>query len=197
MKKLLESFMNSIQERSLDIYNEAALQYELAIYLREELKSKNYKIQLERNIKHFDLKRSDFVKQEMDIVIYKEQNSIKTEKHVIELKAIIDQNISRPISVYQWIKDLEFIEQLSKEDFTCYSIFISNNEGYKVECKPNDSPLLKAIRSREFSGGYKTHQKEPKKGSKVGEAELSKEYKFDWNEIKSCSRNLFYKVLES
>jgi len=55
---LIEQFSQQVASRSIEIYNEASVQYELAILLRKQLDS-SYKIQLERNINYFDLENKD------------------------------------------------------------------------------------------------------------------------------------------
>ena len=50
----LKEFTDEIAIEKIEIYNEASIQYELAIYLRGRLGNR-YKIQLERNIDYFNL----------------------------------------------------------------------------------------------------------------------------------------------
>jgi len=78
----LKEFADEIAEEKIGIYNEASIQYEMAIYLRGRLDNR-YKIQLERNINHFNLERGDYIKKEMDIVVF---SLDKKEKQCIELK---------------------------------------------------------------------------------------------------------------
>jgi hypothetical protein len=69
ISKHLEQFVSEVSQGKIEIYNEASVQFELAIYLRKQLSDK-YKVQLERNIKYFNLKGSAYKKKEMDIVIF-------------------------------------------------------------------------------------------------------------------------------
>lgn len=50
------NFINKISDGKIEVYNEFSVQFELAIFLREILPS-NLKIQLERNIEYFNLKK--------------------------------------------------------------------------------------------------------------------------------------------
>ena len=63
IKSLIIEFIDLIKKNQIEIYNEAALQYELAIFLRD--KYPDYKIQLERNIFYFNLKKSNYEKKEI------------------------------------------------------------------------------------------------------------------------------------
>ncbi|MEK6951561.1 MAG: hypothetical protein AABX29_00945, partial [Nanoarchaeota archaeon] len=81
IKDLLSEFISKISSGELEIYNEASIQYELAIFLRQRLP--DYKVQLERNLSYFGLKKQHFEKREIDIVIY---DTALRDKHAIELK---------------------------------------------------------------------------------------------------------------
>lgn len=59
----LKEFTDKILREKIEIYNEASIQYELAIYLRGRLDNRyKYKIQLERNIDYFNLKSGNYLK---------------------------------------------------------------------------------------------------------------------------------------
>jgi LEA14-like dessication related protein len=47
---LTNEFIQKIIRKEIEIYNEASIQYELAIFLRSKLP--DYKIQLERNVSY-------------------------------------------------------------------------------------------------------------------------------------------------
>ena len=71
--------------------------------------------------------RGDFVKKEIDIVIFSDVGVLK-DIFVVELKAILNQKRARPISVFNWIKDLKFLEQLKSAGVgNCYSLFLTDN----------------------------------------------------------------------
>ena len=57
---ILEDFVSKIAKGKTKIYNEASIQYELAIFLREVIP--NYKIQLERNVSYFKLDKKKYQK---------------------------------------------------------------------------------------------------------------------------------------
>lgn len=104
--KLIQEFLNILGTKEADIYNEFSLQHELGIFLREKLKG--YKVQFERNISFFEgSTNNDFVKKEIDIVIYKTDFS---EKYAIELK--YPRNGQYPETMFSFLKDIKFMEQV-------------------------------------------------------------------------------------
>lgn len=106
LENLIREFVGLVEMGKIEIYNEFSLQYELGIYLRENIS--NYKIQFERNTKFFGVKET--IKHEMDIVIY---NDI--EKYAIELK--YPMNGQYPEQMFCFIKDIKFMEQMKENGF--------------------------------------------------------------------------------
>ncbi|WP_439293872.1 hypothetical protein [Lonepinella sp. BR2882] len=142
----IEKFFNRLQQENRlvdDIYNEFSLQHELGIFLRNDLNPKEYKVQFERNIKDDILKLSfdkeekkiidengkviakkeqlidksgkSIVKKEIDLVILG-KNGENGEKYAVELK--FPRNGQHPEQMYQFIKDIAFMEQLKQAGFT-------------------------------------------------------------------------------
>ena len=106
IKELIQIFLDNIKMIEEDIYNEFSLQHELGIFLRENLK--DYKVQFERNVSFFEgYEGKDFIKKEIDIVIYKPDFS---EKYAIELK--YPKNGQYPETMFSFIKDISFMEQV-------------------------------------------------------------------------------------
>lgn len=60
VKQEILGFLQNIENKNIEIYNEFSLQHELGIYLRNNLQIG--KIQFERNISYFNLLRVDFEK---------------------------------------------------------------------------------------------------------------------------------------
>lgn len=114
MIKHLENFIEKIQSGKVEVYNEFSLQHELGIFLREILKKEGYKVEFERNIRHFEIFKT--VKKEIDIVIYKEDNKgNKKDKYAIELK--FPRKGQYPEQMYSFVKDIMFMEQLKNNGF--------------------------------------------------------------------------------
>lgn len=90
------------------IYNEFSLQHELGIYLRQIYSIEGYKIEFERNSKKFFDKTK--TKHEIDIVIYNGEKKLAA----IELK--FPRNGQYPESMYSFVKDIRFLEELSFEE---------------------------------------------------------------------------------
>ncbi len=110
-EQLIDEFVSHITKGKTEIYNEASVQYELAMFLREKIP--DYKIQLERNVKFFNLEKKNFVKKEIDIVLFiKSQNK----KFAIEIKFPVNGEI--PIQMFHFCKDVKFLEQLKESGFT-------------------------------------------------------------------------------
>ncbi|HCU38147.1 MAG TPA: hypothetical protein DGT21_22770 [Armatimonadetes bacterium] len=111
-------FLDRVRRDEVELYNEASLQYELAIHLRHAL-DPVWKIQLERPVDYFGLDRaSGFVKKEIDIVVFTEQQA-----HAIELK--LPMRGQYPEQLYSFCKDILFLEQMVRAGFgTCYFLAI-------------------------------------------------------------------------
>lgn len=176
ISNIIKGFVDYAQKIDLEIYNEFSLQFELAIYLRKLL-GEAYKIQLERNISFLGLK-GNFLKKEIDIILFKEPLRLN-ESIVIELKAVINQSHARPITVFNWITDLKFLEQLKSVGVSqCYSFFVTDNS--KLLSGPNDQKtklnLLPDFRKRIIQGAYSTHSISHNKKS----ISLDSVYEFCW-----------------
>ena len=187
IKHLIIEFVDLIKKKQIEIYNEAALQYELAIFLRD--KYPDYKIQLERNVSYFNLKKADYEKKEIDIIMFKNKNNLK-EMVVIELKAIIDQKIARPVTVFNWIEDLKFLEQLKINGMKCYSIFFTNENKF-LSGDLNVGKLLTDFRNKKVSGTYQTHQNSSKKNKIIS---LKNSYSINWKNIQNDLKYFIVKI---
>ncbi len=183
-KQIITDFFNHVNPENL--YNEASIQFELGWYLRKEYP--NFKIQLERNVSHLRLKNPDnekFIKSEIDILIYESQMPTA----VIEIKAPINQRQVRPVTVFDWIKDIRFLEQLKENGIVGYSIFITDNKGY-FESNLETKKLLTDFRAKIICGTYEKHIRTKRKNETIL---LNNEYSFNWNNIND---KLSYFIIE-
>lgn len=166
LNNYIKEFFDYITENSIEIYNEFALQFELAIYLRQKCNSK-YKVQLERNISILKDAKENFniiewAKKEIDIIIYKEIKDLK-DVSVIELKAIVNQAHARPVTIFNWIEDIKLLEQLRDYGLKeCYSIFLTDHRGF-TSFKKDCGNLLSDFRKKEIKGKYCKHKKSKNK----------------------------------
>ena len=151
MQDYIKKFSEQV-ECDVDIYNEFSLQHELGIFLRKVFKTQNTestKIQFERNISFFGLKKEDdkskeklFEKSEMDICIFKPPrdwkgepiNLHKTPSTVIELK--FPRNGKYPEEMFSFCEDIRFLEQLLEAGFNkaYLVIFVNDKYFYSGKC---------------------------------------------------------------
>lgn len=154
-KELFCSFFKEFKED--EVYNEFSLQHELGIYLRENLqKHGNFKVQFEKNSldvlgyeepypqkeleKRFGNKK--IRKKEIDIVVFEEiSNSSKNLIVSIELK--YPRNGQVPESMYSFIKDIRFLEGLTKKGCQNEKCF---DKGYFI-CVV-DNPLFYEVKKK-------------------------------------------------
>jgi len=182
---LLEKFFNYVRETNVEIYNEFSLQFELAFFIKKLYK--NSKVELERNINILNVSNNKFLKKEMDILA-----TIHNKKFLIELKCIIDQKNARPVTVYDWIKDIKFIKEIKKEkNIIGYSIFVTNNKNLYTDTGRKTGKLLKDFRKREIVGKYYKNQsnKNAKDCIKINEKII-----FNWKKINTEIKYFIVKI---
>lgn len=104
----ISNFFRYVEVNKVELYNEYSLQHELGIFLRKQCV--NYSIQFERNASFFGVS-SPTIKKEIDIVVYNNY-----ERFAVELK--FPRNGAYPISMFQFIEDICFINELKNNGFT-------------------------------------------------------------------------------
>ena len=118
---LTQQFFNEIVGNRIEIYNEFSFQHELGIFLRNKLPDS--KIQFERNVSYFNAAKSDFIKKEIDVTIFKNTKDLDC---AIELK--YPRNGQVPESIFSFCKDIKFLEQLIKLGFkSAYFIVVADD----------------------------------------------------------------------
>lgn len=129
LAKHISNFFQQANSNGIELYNEFSLQHELGIYLRNLLQSNQYKVQFERNIAFFGIQGTT-VKKEIDIVVYNDQ-----EKFAIELK--FPRNGAYPRRMFQFIKDICFVEQLSNKGFDggCAVVLVDDKGFYSNQVR--------------------------------------------------------------
>lgn len=169
----LKEFANEISRGRIEIYNEASIQYELAIHLRARL-GNEYKIQLERNIKYFNLYSGDYLKREMDIVVFTPD---KKEKHCVELK--FPTQGQYPEQMFSACKDVKLLEQLIKSGFSdCYFMMFADNPLFYIT-RGSDG-IYKIFRNEKL---IRREVRKPT-GKKDEVLHFEGEYKIEWQTIK-------------
>ena len=145
LKDLITQFMRLVGEGSIEVYNEFSLQHELGIYLRQCLQEEKeeekykYKVQFERNVNFFQKDKTikhKTIKHEIDIVIYDENDD--SERYAIELKC--PHNGRTPETMYDFVKDIRFMEQLNELGFkkTYCLILVEDKNFYSGKSKEDD-----------------------------------------------------------
>lgn len=119
---IFSQFFDCISANKVEIYNEFSLQHELGIWLRSKLPS-NYKVQFERNVSFFGLRPENFIKKEIDIVVF---SSDKEQRFALELK--FPRNGQHPEQMFSFCKDIVFLEQLCQAGFhICYFVLVADD----------------------------------------------------------------------
>lgn len=111
LSRNIEDFIKTIASGEIEVYNEFSVQHELGIFLRRELGS--YRVQFERNVSYFGLRKSSLEKREIDIVIM--PGASNEPLCAIELK--YPRNGQVPEQLYSFCKDIAFLEQLKAGGF--------------------------------------------------------------------------------
>lgn len=122
LSSLAIRFFGNVAIGKVEIYNEFSLQHELGIWLRSTLPFP-YKVQFERNVRFFELACEDFLKKEIDIVVYDSQQQ---KKHAIELK--YPRNGQYPEQMYSFCKDIRFLEQLCEAGFNSCEFIVAADD---------------------------------------------------------------------
>jgi len=143
----IKEFIEEIAKRKTEIYNEASVQYELAIFFRNKFQD-YYKIQLERNIDYFGINKRDFIKKEMDLVVFTPD---KKKKYCIEIK--FPTQGQHPEQMFKSCKDIAFLEQLKDTGFTKLYFLMFTDDELFYEQRENDYGIyLFFRRGKELTG---------------------------------------------
>ncbi len=180
LKGLVEQFLKQSEADSdFELYNEAGLQHELALFLRKQFKGTKYRVQLERNVDGIDitLGKDDFTKREMDIYIYEKDGS---ERYCIELKYPTKRAFPR--RMYQTFEDVNFIENLKfKAKFNGVALlFMTPLEGF-LEGRDN-AGIYKYFREEKCirQPDYNALQDFLKNKRKYKPLNIQGQYRFGW-----------------
>lgn len=130
----IPGFASLISNAEIEVHNEASVALELAIWLRAQLPA-HYKVQVERNIRYFGLDKQKFVKQRMDLAVFRPDSG---EKHSIEIK--FPTQGQYPVQMFKACEDVRFLEQLTEASFdsglflmfATDSLFYGDKEGRDI-----------------------------------------------------------------
>ncbi|MEI6746326.1 MAG: hypothetical protein WCL34_10215 [Methylococcaceae bacterium] len=122
MQKIIKDFAEKIAEGTIEIYNEFSLQNELGIFLRGQSTFSNMKVQFERPVSFFG-SDEDFIKREIDIAIYSEdEEGNQVKEAILELK--FPRKGQYPEQMFSFCKSICFCEQLKKSGFKAAYVLV-------------------------------------------------------------------------
>lgn len=215
MEEVLEKFIEKIRKDGLlipiykedndatfdnkyKVYNEISLQHELGKFLEK----KGYNVFFEKNMYNSKKEeKKDWVKKEVDIVAIDNNTS---KKYAIELKFAQSKNGQFPVGMYQFVKDICFMEQvLEKKEYTAtFNLIIVNDKKYFSTEYSNKDKYYKIFRhdENEFNIPKKLDKKDYFKptGKEEGEKfSLKTSYKTNWKKIinNDCKEYADYRYL--
>lgn len=175
MLKIIKRFFESNQN-ILELYSEAGLQHELAMYLRKELPG--YIIRLEYPITRVFRPSKGFVKKEMDIYLVSPTN----QKFLIELK-VPKENCGTPKEMYRAIEDVKFAEELKIHGFeSCYCILITERTAFWQAPQANEE-IYYCFNGKQVELKSIDNSDLPKFLHKYGEINLTNTYSATWEEF--------------
>lgn len=182
-EQLLDEFVSNITKGKTEIYNEASVQYELAMFLREKIP--NYNIQLERNVKFFNLEKKSFVKKEIDIVLF---NNSQSKKFAIEIKFPI--NGEYPIQMFHFCQDVKFLEQLKESGFTDnFFLAITPLSNFWSNRGEQGTIYEKFRKEKELYGEIKNEI-----GASIEKVTLNGRHKINWLTINDTTRYFVMRI---
>ena len=175
---------------NLELYNEAGLQYEFALYLKKALP--DFIIRLEYPITRVYRPNPGFIKKEMDIYLISPSN----EKYLIELK-LPKENCGTPKEMYRAIQDVKFAEELKSHGFkSCFCILITERISFWAAPQANEE-IYYFFNGKEVNFSSIDCSHLPKFLHKNGDINLNKTYSAKWLEFNDAHNHLWkYFILE-
>jgi len=181
IRKAIHLFIEKVSQNEIDIYNEFSLQHELGIVIRNH--TNGLKVQFERNISYFNLENNNFVKKEIDISIFHENELVCC----IELK--YPKNGQYPEQMFSFCKDIKFMEQVKRAGFKKTFVIIFADDECFYNPKNSSKIIYGYFRNRLRLTGKVTKPT----GSKKEELFIKGSYTIVWNDIKD---SLKYTIVE-
>jgi hypothetical protein len=175
MQEKISRFFRKIMETPIELYSEAGLQHELALFLRNYYPELT--VRLEYPTPRIFNPLPEFLKKEIDIYVTSETG----QHYVIELK-MPKHDSGTPNEMYRAIEDIKFLEQLRQNHVDrCYAILITEQQAFW------HAPQANAGIYQLFNGDQIQVQSIdlshlPKFLTKRGVIELNHQYQAAWNE---------------
>ena len=197
-EKVKNFFEKEIKTKNLKLYNEAGLQYELALYLRHELEGATilleYPVTSEftAELNSDYEKKTKFVKKEIDLFIEHED-----ERVVIELK-FPRSTTGFPGVIYNAAKDVKFGDQIVKSGranrfittfITDHKSVGNKNTNHIYNLFNSDTPSIRTIK---IDNNY------PKFMKDYPPIDLNKDkFEIDWKALSHNDKNFKYYIISS
>ena len=202
LKMVKKFFEEEIKKENIKLYNEAGLQYELALYLRKELEAD---ILLEYPVTKLEPKVTKpinfkFIKKEIDIFI-KHEN----ERVLIELK-FPRANAGFPAQIYNAVKDVKFgVEAINNDKADRFiTIFITDHKSvrskntnhiYELFNSVTDDPAIKTILIDDtYPKFMRDHKHE---GGRYESIEFKKDFIIEWEDLNHNGVAFQYYIISS
>lgn len=190
MLNSINQFFQSIIKQPIELYSEAGLQHELALFLRNNFP--DFNVRLEYPTTRIYSPTPSFVKKEIDIYITTKSG----EKYVIELK-MPKESGGTPKEMYHAIEDVKFLEQLRHHNMDgCYAVLMTKHVAF-WQTKRADSQIYKIFNGETVNFQTLTKEEFPTFLKNSPEIQLSQTYQAKWNDIVDIHNNYWkYYVLE-
>ena len=199
LKMVKKFFEEEIKKEKIKLYNEAGLQHELALYLREKLEAD---ILLEYPVTKLPSKKKEvkFKKKEIDIFI-KHEN----ERVLIELK-FPRANAGFPAQIYNAVKDVKFgVEAINNDKADRFiTIFITDHKSVVKRKNTNhiyelfNSVTDPAIKTILIDDTYpKFMQDHNHEGGRYEPIEFKKELRIEWEDFNHNRVAFKYYIISS
>ena len=188
--KNFNKFLGGIKSGEIEVYNEFSFQHELGIFLRENYK--NYKVRFERNVSFFGFDKSTFIKKEIDISLFGFDVLKNTGTLEIAIELKYPRNGRIPETMYDFCKDIVFLEQLLDAGFRKgYAIIFTEVHGF-YEGNQHDN-IYSYFRHNNSSPKRLTGKIEKPTGDKNESIKIKGSYLIEWKSIKN---ELKYAIVE-
>ena len=190
MLQSITHFFQSIDEQPIELYSEAGLQHELALFLRNNYH--DFTVRLEYPTTRIYKPTPSFVKKEIDIYITTKSG----EKYVIELK-MPKESGGTPKEMYHAIEDVKFLEQLRHHNMDgCYAVLMTKHVAFWQAARAN-SPIYNIFNGETVNFQTLTKEEFPTFLKNSPEIQLSQTYQAKWNDIVDIHNNYWkYYILE-
>lgn len=175
---LIDGFVQYLSTRNL--YNEASIQHELGYFLRKEFEHKYSNntmcIEFERNVKGIIKEKAhEFIKKEIDLFISSQDDY----KCAIELKYVCKKNGRIPENMFDFCKDVKFLEQMKEKEFdNCYFFAVAEKKS-NFNCGNCQDGIYKIFRQDKIINGC-IQKPTGKKNKKL---EIKGSYKINWKDL--------------